>query len=79
MKGRYLSMISYKVYLTKSAEVAELIARGFDRPKGWIRTEYGAVSENLTSYIPSIYFNKGYFHATLQTKSDKEKYELVIC
>ena len=79
MKGKYIDMISYKVYLTKSAEAAELIARGFDRPEGWIRTGYGAVSENLTPYIPSIYFNKGYFHATLQTKSDKEEYKLTIC
>lgn len=79
MKGRYLSMISYKVYLTKSAKAAELIARGFDRPEGWITTIHGAVSENLTPHIPSIYYDKQYFHATVEVASDDEKYELVVC
>lgn len=79
MKGRYLSMISYKVYLTKSAEAAELIAKGFGRPEGWIGTMHGAVSEVLTPHIPSIYYDKQYFHATLEVKSDNEKYDLVIC
>ena len=72
-------MISYKVFLTKSEKAAELIAKGFERPEGWITTIYGAVSEVLTPHIPSIYYDQQYFHATVEVKSDKEKYELVIC
>lgn len=72
-------MTSYKIYLTKSAEAAKLLSNGFEHDDNWISTGYGAVSENLTPHIPSIYFSKGYFHATLQTKSDKEEYELTIC
>ena len=72
-------MISYKVYLTKSAKAAELIARGFERPEGWITTMHGAVSEVLTPHIPSIYYDHQYFHATIEVKSIEEKYELVVC
>ena len=72
-------MTSYKIYLTKSPEAAELIAEGFKRPEDWITTMSGAVSEVLTPHIPSIYYDQQYFHATVQVKSDKEKYELVIC
>ena len=72
-------MTSYKIYLTKSSKAAELIAKGFEQGDNWMGTICGAVSEELTTHIPSIYFNKGYFHATLKNKSDKEEYELIIC
>lgn len=72
-------MISYKVFLTKSAKAAELIAKGFEKPDGWITTMYGAVTENLCPHIPSIYYSKQYFHVTVEVASDDDKYELVIC
>lgn len=71
-------MVSYKIYLTRSNDAALLISKGFETD-GWISTSHGAVTKNLASHIPSIYHDKGYYHATLQYESEKEEYELTIC
>lgn len=73
-------MNNYKIVLTKSVTCAQIICKGFERPDNWVSTGYGAVSKNLTEHIPSIYWDKGYFHATLETEclDGNPKYELLF-
>lgn len=74
-------MNNYKIVLTKSREVAETISKGFGKPDNWVSIGYGAVSEVLTPYIPSIYFNKDYYQATLITRCAEDEnpsYELIF-
>lgn len=73
-------MSNYKIVICKSAEVAYIISKGFGRPEGWIRTGHGAVTANLAEFIPSIYHDKGYFYAMVETEcnDDHPTYELIF-
>jgi len=82
-------MNSYKIYLTKSSEVAGRIAKSFTKDGNWpsdIETiSQGMVNEN-TDAVPAIYREQGYHHCTVTLKeagANGEKYaptyELTIC
>jgi hypothetical protein len=77
-------MSSYKIYLTKSSEVAHLLAhaRNSDLKKeDVIGISAGAVNQDVR--IPAIYHDKGYFYCAVEMKSgdcwDTPTYELIIC
>lgn len=77
-------MSSYKIYLTKSSEVARLIAHarsGELKTKDVIGISNGAVNNDVR--IPAIYHDKGYFFCAVELKSgenwDSLTYELIIC
>jgi len=76
-------MSSYKIYLTKSSEVAGLIARargGELKTEDVISIGHGAILND--ERIPAIYHNKGYFYCAVELKNsgnDNMTYELIIC
>jgi len=77
-------MNSYKIYLTKSSEVAGRIARSFE---GDFKTEdiqsvsHGKVNEDAR--IPAIYWGKDYFYCIVELaptgENDTPTYDLTIC
>lgn len=70
-------MNGYKVYLTKSNEVAELIARAYRNTNNIDGVGYG--SAERWAEIPEIYKGKKYFACVVRFKNqDKEFFELVI-
>lgn len=75
-------MSSYKIYLTKSSEVAGLIARarsGDLKTEDVISISHGSV--NTSDKIPAIYHDQGYFYCIVELKSngyDRQTYELII-
>lgn len=73
-------MYNYTIVLCRSAEVAETIAKGFGRPEGWVSSGHGAVTKNLTDYIPPMYYDKGYFHAYTKTEcmNNSPSYQLLF-
>ncbi|HCS73038.1 MAG TPA: hypothetical protein DIW17_04095 [Clostridiales bacterium] len=76
-------MSSYKIYLTKSSEVAQLIARA----RREIKTEdllgvsTGAACSD--ERIPAIYHGQRYFYCAVEYENkdyiDAPAYELIIC
>jgi len=76
-------MSSYKIYLTKSSEVARLIAHarsGELKTEDVISISHGAVIKD--ERIPSIYHDKGYFYCAVELRNgdyDSLTYELIIC
>ena len=78
-------MQSYKVYLTKSSEVAHRIAKSFHAcgpmPEDIQEISSGIVN-NTTDVIPIIYHDKGYYYCIVTLKEiemDVPTYELTIC
>ena len=82
-------MRSYKVFITKSSEAANRIARSFscnlDEATDILKVEHGEVSET-TAFVPAIYHGRGYYYcmAELSDRSESGKYyspeyDLVIC
>ena len=77
-------MSSYKIYLTKSSEVARLLAQvrsGDLKTEDVVEVSTGAV--NHDARIPAIYHDKGYYFCAVELKSgnfpDDLNYELIIC
>lgn len=68
---------SYKVYLTRSREVAALIydthRLGEDEVIG---TSYGSAEGQEA--IPPIYSGKGYYYCVVTRRADVPSYELII-
>lgn len=67
-----------KVFLTKSNEVAQLIAKAY-RPgddKDVKTVSAGFAKDH--DIIPEIYHHKGYYYCAVQFESNDEQYELVI-
>lgn len=74
-------MAGYKIYLTKSGEVAHLISDAMHTKIGndenLYSTSSGMVCQDCR--IPSLYHNKGYFYCILEYKdSDAPVYEIVF-
>jgi len=80
-------MSSYKIYLTKSSEVAGRIAKSFG---GENRTaDIGTIGHGHADgkeLIPATYYGKGYFYCIVELKPPGENgenyaptYELTIC
>lgn len=77
-------MSSYKIYLTKSSEVARLLAQvrsGELKTEDIISISTGAVGND--ERIPAIYHGKGYYFCVVELKSGNYPsdldYELIIC
>lgn len=72
-------MPSWKIYLTKSPEVAGLIASVF-RKNGVVGVSCGPVAHDCR--IPEIYHDKGYHFCAVEYKNGEDwnnpAYELVI-
>lgn len=72
-------MKKYRVYLTKSAEVAALISRAYVLREDNVCTiSHGAV--DINNAIPDIYKGKGYFQRTItyNESAPVKDYELII-
>lgn len=78
-------MNSYKIFLTKSYEAAEMIFAG--APQVIKRKPVEIVSATLDSVdddpkIPKIYHHKGYYSVVIEYKGTENavlKYELTVC
>lgn len=70
-------MSRYKIYLTRSNEVALLIKDALAKKIGdnIISVSQGPAGEQ--SYIPAIYQNKGYFYAMVEY-ADEVGYEIIF-
>ncbi len=74
-------MKSYKIYLTRSSEVAARIAKTFMPGDDIEKTEHGMVNED-NAYVPTIYHGKGYFYCIVTLKEHETEaptFELTIC
>ena len=73
---------SYKIFITKSREAAELIANALlNQAKGDEIPDF-SVSNGPTinePHIPTIYQEVGFFFAAISIRNEKQKYELIIC
>ena len=77
-------MTSYKIYLTRSSEVAARIAKSFSgdfRTTDIERTGHGAADND--ERIPAIFHGKGYSYCIVELsengENDTPTYELTIC
>ena len=75
-------MKSYKIYLTKSSEVARRIAKTFQVGDDIQRASTGKVQRD-TELVPAVYHGKGYFYCAVTLaengEHDAPAYELTIC
>ena len=78
-------MQSYKIYLTKSSEVAARISQSF-HCGGSMPEDIKCISQGLctgSELIPAIYHNKGYFYCVAELKEhgghNTPTYELTVC
>jgi len=78
-------MQSYKIYLTKSSEVAARIAKSFSgdfKTEDIQRVSNGKVNED-NELVPAIYQGKGFFYCTVELSANGENsvptYDLTIC
>ena len=75
-------MKSYKIYLTKSSEVASRIMKSFQMSDDVQRISTGKVHED-TEFVPTVYHNKGYFYCAVTLRENGEhdtpEYDLTIC
>lgn len=73
-------MIGYKIYLTKSCEVAHLLsaAKREDVGTGKLAaTSSGSVEKDCR--IPALYHDKGYYFCILEYRGlDNSKYEIIF-
>lgn len=73
-------MMSYKIFLTQSMEVASQLSElnsskiGSSSLKG---VRLGAVSQ-MQEYVTEIYHDKGYFCCILMYETDRPYYSIVI-
>ena len=71
-------MTGYKIYLTKSSEVAYLLAKAHQVGEdGVTRVSYGPAYES--NIIPAIYQDQGYYYCIVeQDRPDRPGYELIF-
>ena len=73
-------MVGYKIYLTKSREVALLISEASGAKIGKENlhsTSSGMVHQDCR--VPSLYHDKGYFYCILEYRNlEAPKYEIVF-
>jgi hypothetical protein len=73
-------MAGYKIYLTKSLEVARLISEAMlarKEDENIYSTSSGAVNQDCR--IPSLYHEKGYFYCILEYRDlETPVYEIVF-
>lgn len=68
---------SYKVFLTKSQKVAELIASDYGAKEiGIIRVSHGLACQDKR--VPEIYHWDGYYCCVVEYYSETPKYDLII-
>ena len=75
-------MNSYKVYLTRSSEVARRIAKSFDINVADILSVSHGMAHEDNELIPAIYGGKGYFYCIVTlapVESEAPTYELTVC
>lgn len=79
---------SYKIYLTKSHEAAELIAGGLKVATPWIKEggktlSIGIGPVNDDKRIPAIYQGRGLFYAIIEYRNGEDRslplYEVILC
>lgn len=78
---------SYKIYLTKTYDVAMLIATGLrETQPGVAGSETITISCSRvdgTDFIPAIYHGKGLFYAAIKYRNgenfDRPVYEVILC
>ena len=73
----------YEIYITKSSEVAERIAKSFrldvEGKHGW-NIVNGCTDSFGKDYIPQCYTSKdNYYAALILDNAEKESYKLTIC
>lgn len=74
-------MKAYKIYLTKSCEVASLLADSYglkmkESDSRISRVGYGIADGDES--VPVIYYGKKYFRCVVEYESDTPSYELII-
>lgn len=74
-------MKAYKIYLTKSCEVASLLAASYQlemkkSDSGITRVSHGPADDEES--VPAIYYDEKYFRCTVERESDTPSYELII-
>ena len=73
-------MMSYKIFLTQSMEVASQLSElnsskvGSGKLKG-VRL---GVANQMKEYIPEIYHDQGYFCCILMFESERPSYNIII-
>lgn len=83
-------MNSYKIYLTKSAELARLISRGLREETPWCKKGGTAISVSNSNgaadsneCIPELFYGQGYCYAMIEYRNGPDdscpEYSLVIC
>ena len=80
-------MTSYKIFLTKSMEVAAQLAEfnsskvGSENPKAGLgnlkHVRLGVVNQ-MKEYVPEIYHDQSYFCCILMYESEKPSYNIII-
>lgn len=70
-------MKSYEVYLTRSCEVAGLLAKAHDVSTGSItHVEHGPADGELM--IPETYYDQGYFYCLVERETSRPSYEIIF-
>jgi len=76
-------MPSYKIYLTKSSEVASRLVKTFDISTGDIASVGSGKVNEGNEHVPAVYHEKGFFYCKVELKPNGEHdtptYELTIC
>lgn len=71
---------AYKIFMTKSYEVAYLLGEVHKDKlgkEGITSVKTGAANERC-NFIPQIYHDTGYFYCAVTRKSDSPDYELIF-
>lgn len=73
-------MKKYKIYLTKSYEVAGMIVKAHKLGEDGVNSKGFGSAECHSELIPAIYMNKGYYTAVIAYNEDApvKPYELII-
>ena len=74
-------MKAYKIYLTKSYEVAALLADRYQlemkkSDSGITRVSHGPADDEES--VPAIYYDEKYFRCMVEQEADTPSYELII-
>ncbi len=74
-------MEAYKVYLTRSSEVARLIAAGFisKQQEALPGQSVGfGPADSKAEFVPEVFQEQGYFYCCIKYDSDNPNYELIF-
>ena len=72
--------MSYKIFLTKSIEVASQLSElnSSKVGSGKLKSVRLGVVNQMKEYVPEIYHDKGYFCCILMYESEKPSYSIII-